>query len=117
MATITEADVERTNKRMEELRASEPLAVAARYDAVADRIVIELDTGVSLAFPPSLAEGLQDATPAKLSEIEITPAGLDVYFPALDADLYLPAPMQVSSAPASGWQACSESRAAGPEAL
>jgi hypothetical protein len=38
-----------------------------------------------------LAEGLADAKPADLAAIEITPAGLGLHWPRLDADLYLPA--------------------------
>jgi Protein of unknown function (DUF2442) len=91
MATITEADVERANRRMDELREAGPLAVAARYDAEANRVVIDLDTGVTLAFPPELLEGLQDAKPEVLSAIEISPSGLGIYFPKPDVDLYLPA--------------------------
>ena len=38
-----------------------------------------------------MAEGLADAKPADLAIIEITPAGLGLHWPKLDADLYLPA--------------------------
>ena len=37
-------------------------AVAARYDPVTSRIVVSLNTGLELAFPPSLAEGLAGAS-------------------------------------------------------
>jgi len=40
---------------------------------------------------PDDAQGLEHATPAGLSTIEITPSGLGIHFPKLDADLYLPA--------------------------
>jgi len=35
-------------------------------------------------------EGLEDAKPSQLSEIEISPSGFDIHFPALDTDLYVP---------------------------
>jgi len=54
------------------------------------RIVIGLDNGLELAFPPRLAEGLEQATPAELSEIEISPLGDGLYWPSLDVDLYVP---------------------------
>ena len=38
-----------------------------------------------------MAEGLADAKPADLAVIEITPTGLGLHWPKLDADLYLPA--------------------------
>jgi len=74
-----------------EARLDGPRAVSAHYDAGRNRIVIRLTTGVEIGFPPDLAQGLEQATPADLDEIEITPAGLGVHFPKLDADLYIPA--------------------------
>jgi hypothetical protein len=34
--------------------------------------------------------GLESAKPADLDQIEISPSGMGVHFPKLDADLYLP---------------------------
>ncbi|MGU3495224.1 DUF2442 domain-containing protein [Xanthobacteraceae bacterium A53D] len=66
-------------------------AVRARYDRRRGRVVIALDTGVELTFPAALAEGLADADADALAEIEITPTGLGLHWPKLDADLYVPA--------------------------
>jgi len=55
------------------------------------RVVVRLDSGLELAFPPHLAEGLDQAKPDDLVDIEISPSGLGLHFPKLDADLYLPA--------------------------
>jgi hypothetical protein len=54
------------------------------------RIIIMLDNGVELMFRPSLAQGLEHATPAELTTIEISPNGTGLHWPALDADLYVP---------------------------
>ncbi len=62
-------------------------ATAARFDARKKLIVIELANGASFAFPPHLAQGLSDARPADLAEIEITPMGTGLHWPRLDADL------------------------------
>ncbi|MCB1659588.1 MAG: DUF2442 domain-containing protein, partial [Pseudomonadales bacterium] len=35
-------------------------------------------------------EGLSHAKPSQLAEIEISPTGLGLHFPTLDADLYIP---------------------------
>ena len=35
-------------------------------------------------------QGLERATPSQLEEIEISPSGFGIYFPHLDADLYIP---------------------------
>lgn len=62
-------------------------ATAARFDTRKKLIVIELANGASFAFPPSLAQGLSDARPADLADIEITPMGTGLHWPRLDADL------------------------------
>ncbi|TXD33388.1 DUF2442 domain-containing protein [Lujinxingia vulgaris] len=65
-------------------------ATAARYDRKADRLVVSLHTGIELTVPVHLLEGLAGADAAALSEIEITPSGLGLHWPALDADIYVP---------------------------
>ena len=81
-------------RRAAERRATEPTAVAARYDRRRDRIVVSLNTGLELAFPPHIAQGLEKASAADLKEIEISPSGFGIHFPKLDTDLYLPAMLQ-----------------------
>ena len=71
-------------------RATGPIAVSARYDRRAGRVVITLENGLDVGLAPQTAEGLQGAKPSELSEIEISPSGLGLHFPRLDADLYLP---------------------------
>jgi Protein of unknown function (DUF2442) len=66
-------------------------AVAARYDSRPPRIIVRLNTGLELAFPPSLMEGLAGASPEELADVEISPAGLGLHWPKLDADVYIPA--------------------------
>jgi len=66
-------------------------ATAARYDRRIGRIVIDLSSGLSLTFRPTDAQGLEKATPERLRKIKISPSGLGLHFPDLDADLYLPA--------------------------
>jgi hypothetical protein len=43
-----------------------------------------------VSFSPSDVEGLEDARPSQLNEIEISPSGFGIHFPAVDADLYVP---------------------------
>ncbi len=82
---------DQANRRGRDVQAAFPHALAARYDRLAGRVVIELSTGLHVAFAPSDAQGLQSATPAQLDSIEISPSGLGIHFPRLDADFYLPA--------------------------
>ena len=83
--------IERANRRAEELEASHPRAVSARYDKSMGQIVVHLSSRIDVAFSPRDAEGLEGATPAQLEPIEISPSGFGIHFPKLDADLYLPA--------------------------
>ena len=82
------------NKRAKDLQASIPRAVSAHYDRENGRVVIRLSSNLDVSFSPSDAQGLEKAKPSQLDEIEISPSGLGVHFPKLDADLYLPAILQ-----------------------
>jgi len=81
---------ELANQRAKDLQSSVPQTVAAHYDRASNRIVIRLSSKLELSFSPLDAEGLQNARPSELEEIEITPSGLGIHFPKLDADLYIP---------------------------
>lgn len=82
---------ESANQRGKRLRASVPKAVSAHYDRRRHRVVIGLSSNVEVGFSPRDAQGLERARPSQLEEIEISPSGLGIHFPRLDADLYLPA--------------------------
>jgi hypothetical protein len=90
---VTEQDFTQAEQRMQELRLAGH-ALTAHYDQGRARVVVSLNNGVELAFPPELAEGLAGASADDLAEIEISPSGLGLHWPRLDADLYLPALLQ-----------------------
>jgi hypothetical protein len=81
---------EQADQRGKDLQARVPRAVAACYDRKTGRIVINLSSKLILSFLPEDVEGLEDAHKSQLSEIEITPSGFGIHFPAIDADVYLP---------------------------
>jgi len=91
--TLTDREIRQAEKRMKARMKSTARATSARFDRRGSRIVVSLDNGLELAFPPHLAEGLAGAKPADLAIMEISPTGLGVHWPRLDADLYLPALM------------------------
>jgi len=68
-----------------------PSVVSVKYDRRIYRIVIALSSGLELSFSPKSAQGLEHAHPNELVDIEITPSGLGIHFPKLDADIYIPA--------------------------
>ena len=90
---VSESDVQQAEARMQALRSA-GYAVSARYDAQQQRVAVRLHNGVHFSFPAALAEGLAGAAPGDLAEIEISPAGLGLHWPRLDADLYVPALLQ-----------------------
>ena len=53
---ISDADVKRAEARMQGRLKAGPKAVSARYDRRVARVVVSLDTGLELAFPPHLAD-------------------------------------------------------------
>jgi hypothetical protein len=72
-----------------ELRAKTDLQRSSFYEHLAV-------TGLGIFFSPQDAQGLENATPAQLSEIEISPSGFGLSFPKLDADIYVPALLEGS---------------------
>jgi hypothetical protein len=87
---VTRDQLKRANARAARRRAAGPTAVAARYDRRSGRVVVSLSNGIDIAFSPQHAQGLDRAKAAELAAIEISPSGLGLHFPKLDADLYLP---------------------------
>ena len=83
-------EFELANQRAKALEGSVPRVVAAHYDRKARRIVIHLSSKLIVSFSPGDVEGLEDAKPSQLDEIEISPSGFGIHFPAVDADLYVP---------------------------
>ena len=87
---ITDDAFESANRRAAAKKAAFPAVVSVRYDRRVGRVVIALASGLELAFSPRHAQGLENAHPADLADAEITPSGLGIYFPHMNADLYLP---------------------------
>lgn len=90
---ITETELASAEVRAKQAREG-GYAVSARYNRQRGRVIVTLNTGVELTFPARMAQGLADADAAALSNIEITPSGLGLHWPQLDADLYVPGLMQ-----------------------
>ena len=87
-------DFGQANRKAKRLRSAFPTALSVRYDRRLDRVVIHLSSGLDVAFSPRNAQGLQNAKLFQLRRIEISPSGFGIYFPDLDADIYLPTLLQ-----------------------
>ncbi|NJK55964.1 MAG: DUF2442 domain-containing protein [Pleurocapsa sp. SU_5_0] len=85
-----QAEIERARATGKALDEVEPRAVKAWYAADSARIFIELNTEVIMGFPMARLQGLSDATPKQLAEVEITPSGYGLHWESLDVDLGVP---------------------------
>jgi len=86
MAELTAAELAAARERGRHYRATQPHAASARYDSKSDRIVVELTSGATFAFPPRLVEGLARAAPAHLAEVELLGDGEALHWETLDVD-------------------------------
>ncbi len=90
MVELTDGQIREANARGRLSRETQPHARDARYDAKADRVIVELTNGASFAFPPRLVEGLHDASPAAIGKIEVIGCGFGLHWEALDLDYTVP---------------------------
>lgn len=90
---ITEQEFQAATLRGEEVRRR-GYAVRADYDSRQNRLVVDLNTGVTIMVPVHLIEELADADATDLTEIEISPTGTALHWPHIDADVYVPSLMQ-----------------------
>ncbi len=88
--TYTREEIDAANKRAATRLAKTPTATATWYDHHHSRLVIELSNAISIGFNPHDAQGLEHAKPEDLTQVEISPSGLGLHFPTVDADIYLP---------------------------
>ncbi len=109
----SDAGAEAAIARGQEKLRTEPRADSARYDAKTERIVVELTSGATFAFPPALVQGLCDATPEQLADIEVSPVGYGLHWPQLDEDFSVPGLMNGVFGTAK-WMAARAGRATSP---
>jgi len=77
-------------RRAKRMQARKPMVTEVYYDPASGNIFVKLSIGIGIFFSPQDAEGLQEATPAQLSEIEIIPSGFGIYFPRLNEGINVP---------------------------
>lgn len=90
MAEPTDVQIDAVLERGQVARLHEPRGVAARYDRQVGRVIVEFTNGCTFAFPPRLAQGLEDASEDQLAQVEILETGYGLHWEALDADLSIP---------------------------
>lgn len=90
MTELTRTKLESARSRGRQAMATEPRAAAARYDAKTKRIVVELTNGAIFAFPPALAQGLDEARDDELADVEVLGSGYGLHWEKLDVDFTVP---------------------------
>ncbi len=90
MVELTDAEFDAAAQKGAAIRANEPRAKAARFDRQLGRVVVDLTNGCVFAFPPRLAQGLEDASDDELEKLEILGAGYGLHWEALNVDLSVP---------------------------
>lgn len=73
-------------KRGEEALRTEPQAKSAIYDRTSNRLVIEMKNGTTLIVPCKVMQGLRDADPELIAEVELMPRGAALHWERLDQD-------------------------------
>ena len=91
MANLTDEQFSAAEARGRTMLETESRASAARYDRASGRVVVELVNGCTYAFPARLVQDLRGASDDHLAGIEVEGLGLNLHWPALDVDLYVPA--------------------------
>jgi len=87
----TDAEIDAAIARAKVREAHRPYLTRAQYRATDDVIVLSLSTGVQVAIPRPLIQGLQGATRKALEAIQIEGPGTGLHWPTLDVDHYVPA--------------------------
>lgn len=90
MAELSDTEIDAVLERGRVARSTEPRAASARYDHPTGHLVIELTNGCVFAFPPRLAQGLENATESQLAQVQVLGAGYGLHWEDLDADLSVP---------------------------
>ena len=86
-----EARFDAAEARGRELMETAMRASEARYDRATGRVMVDLTNGCAYAFPAQLVQDLNGATDDQLAGVEVDGLGFNLHWPALDADLYVPA--------------------------
>lgn len=91
---VQSKDFDAANRRAAQRMARSVKAVSAKYDRRIGMVVVELSCGLFLQFRPRDIQGMEQARPGDLSDIVISPSGLGLHVPKLDADVSVPGLMR-----------------------
>lgn len=76
----------KATKAGEKAMREEPQARSAHYDRQSNRIIIDLKNGATFIVPCELVQGLADASPDDIAQVELGPRGAALHWEKLDVD-------------------------------
>lgn len=85
-----EAHLEEARARSEYEDRVEPRAVKAWYDADRELVMFELKNGCVFGFPRCFGQGVEEATPEQLAQVEVLGPGDGIGWEELDAHISVP---------------------------
>jgi hypothetical protein len=80
----TDAEIDAAIRHANAFAKYDQRAVRANYSERTDRVLIRMENGVTHSFPRKLLQGLAEASPDTLSNIELLGNGTGLYWPTLD---------------------------------
>jgi hypothetical protein len=85
-----DAQIEEARQRSVQQVGSLPRAVAARYDAETQRIIVDLKSGVTVMVPRSAIRELEDASLEEIARVSISTSGEGLHWDELDVHVSVP---------------------------
>jgi len=86
----TDAQIDAAIAKAKIYNQQRPHAIAVRYRRADDLIALTLSTGVEIAIPRELLQGLETATPTQIADVEIDDFGSSLHWKSLDVHHYVP---------------------------
>ncbi|CAN7226584.1 DUF2442 domain-containing protein [Caulobacter sp. LjRoot300] len=91
---LSEAEFEAIATRTAEENALRPRAINVAFLPERHRVWIEMNNGLEVIFDPGRHQELVGAKPEQLAQVEVSGRGSAIYFPLLDASIYIPGLLQ-----------------------
>ncbi len=85
----TDEQIDEAVTRAKSFSPSDRRVIRARYEPDDDRIALFLADGVNVSIPRKYLQGLESATRAQVTDIEIVGHGTGLHWPQLDVDHYV----------------------------
>lgn len=86
----TDRQIDAALRRARSFAAEDRRVLRAEYSREENRIDLELSDGMKVSIPRQYLQGLENAAPTQVADIEIVGRGTGLHWPELDVDHYVP---------------------------